>query len=355
MTTHGGWWGPALEGDERDVQVMLDSFTAAHSLDLEDDPAAVIALVSALADLGIWTVGTSESAGGGGAGHRLTAAVFERLGRAWPALGWACVQAHAAVDLLGDDHRFDALVARIHAGTAAVAVADTSSAHVRLAWTGNTVTGVIDRLDAAAPTPYLLVLDGDDAAVLIAPDAVRFTPQRRTGLVGALTRSAEVDATGDAVRPLTGISTDTARNRLRLGAAAVAAGIAGAAADAAAAYAADRRQFGDALTAIPTVRHSLLGQATGSVVALAPALGDSDPVHAFAAARHACDNAIDVAAAALQSHGGYGYLTEYSAERRLRDAVSLRAAVDTQGAAVATARALAGLPPAPPSLRKEAS
>ncbi|MET0885541.1 MAG: acyl-CoA dehydrogenase family protein, partial [Mycetocola sp.] len=41
---------------------------------------------------------------------------------------------------------------------------------------------------------------------------------------------------------------------------------------------------------------------------------------------HACDAAIDVASAALQVHGGYGYLKEYSPERLLRDAVSLRGA-----------------------------
>ncbi|WP_016693531.1 acyl-CoA dehydrogenase family protein [Rhodococcus rhodochrous] len=355
MTSRTAWWGPALDGDEHDVQAMLDSFVAAHELDLDDDPVAVTALIAELADLGIWTVGTSEAAGGGGAGRRLTAAVFERLGHAWPALGWASVQAHAAVDLLGDDSRFVDLITRIHAGAAAVAVVDTYSSHVRLTWVDDTVTGVIDRVDAASEAPHLLVLDGADTAVLIAPEAARFTPQRRTGLGGALTRSAEIDVSGEAVHLLTGIPAVTARIRLHLGAAAVAAGIAGAATDAAAAYAADRRQFGDVLTTIPTVRQNLFAQATGSVVALAPALGDSHPVHALAAARHACDSAIDIAAAALQSHGGYGYLTEYGAERRLRDAVSLRAAVDTQGAGVAGARALVGQQAAPAVLRKDAS
>ncbi|MFC9359618.1 acyl-CoA dehydrogenase family protein [Rhodococcus sp. NPDC057014] len=356
MSWSSGWWGPALHGDNRDVRAMLDSFVAAHDPVLGDDPTAVTALVTELAELGIWTVGTAESAGGGGAGRELSVVALERLGRAWPALGWASAQAHAAVDVLAGDDRFTDLVTRIHAGAAAVAVVDASSPHVRLALSGDTLSGAIDRVDAAAESPHVLVLVDDDAAVLVAPGATTATPLRRTGLGGAFTRSLEVQATGGDVHELTAVDITSARARLRIGAAAVAAGIAGAAAEDAADYASGRRQFGAALTAIPTVRQSLLGQATRSVTALSAVLaaGD-DAVQTLAVARDGCDGAIDVAAAALQSHGGYGYLAEYSAERRLRDAVSLRAAVDTQGGAIAAGRTLVGLAPASTSLRKEAS
>ncbi|MFC9355090.1 acyl-CoA dehydrogenase family protein [Rhodococcus sp. NPDC057014] len=356
MSWSKGWWGPALGGDEQDVRAMLDSFVAAHELVLEDDPATVAGLVAELAELGIWTVGTAESAGGGGAGRELSVVALERLGRAWPALGWASVQAHTAVDVLAGDDRFTDLVARVHAGSAAVAVVDAGSPHVRLAWSGDTLTGSIDRADAAAEDPHVLVLVDDDAAVLVAPTALTATPLRRTGLGGAFTRSLEVQATGGDVHELKSVDVPSARARLRIGAAAVAAGIAGAAADDAADYASGRRQFGAALTAIPTVRQSLLGQATRSVTSLGAVLAAADDaVQTLAVVREACDGAIDVAAAALQSHGGYGYLDEYGAERRLRDAVSLRAAVDTQSAAVAAGRTLVGLAPVPTALRKDAS
>ena len=59
-------------------------------------------------------------------------------------------------------------------------------------------------------------------------------------------------------------------------------------------------------------------------------------------------------AAALQSHGGYGYLTEYPVERMLRDAVSLRAACGVHASAVPTGRLLASLP-TDPLLRKDES
>ncbi|WP_147965832.1 acyl-CoA dehydrogenase family protein [Streptomyces malaysiensis] len=58
----------------------------------------------------------------------------------------------------------------------------------------------------------------------------------------------------------------------------------------------------------------------------------------------ACDAAVDVAAAAPQVHGGYGHLKEYPAEHHVRDAVSLRAAVDAAGIAVSEAARLVGMP-----------
>lgn len=356
MSWSNGWWGPVIDGDDNDVRTMLDKFVAAHEPVLEDEPAVVAGLIVELAELGIWTVGTAESTGGGGAGRSLTVAVLERLGRAWPALGWAAAQAHAAVDVLAGDHRLADLATLIHAGRAAVAVVDATSAHVRLTWNGDTLTGSIDRVDAAAEHPHLLVLDGDDAAVLVAPTAAEATPLRRTGLGGAFTRSLDVQAGRDEIHELTAVDVPAARARLRLGAAAVAAGVAGASADDAARYASSRRQFGAPLTAIPAVRQSLLGQATRCVTTLGAVLAVADdPVQTFAVAREACDSAIDVAAAALQSHGGYGYLAEYGAQRRLRDAVSLRAATDTWSAAITTARTLVGLASAPTSFRMEAS
>ncbi|AWT51593.1 acyl-CoA dehydrogenase family protein [Mycolicibacterium smegmatis] len=345
MSSSRQWWGPALDDDARGLRDMLDEFVDAHELALTDDAAAVAALVGELAGLGIWTLGTAETCGGGGADRTLTTVAFERLGRAWPALGWAAVQAHTAVDVLAGDDRFADLVAALHTGDAAVAVVDAQSLHVRLQRDGAAITGTVDRVDVAAEEPHLLVLFDDGTAALIEPPMVAQNPLRRTGFGGALTRSLDVDA--PAAHVVGGVDVDAAQVRLRLGAAAVAAGIAGAAADAAVAYASDRRQFGDTLTAIPTVRKSLMEQTSRAVLILGAVLGGAeDPIQAASVALHALDGAIDVAAGALQSHGGYGYLVEYDAERRLRDAVSLRAAADIRGQAITTARTLAGVAPA---------
>jgi hypothetical protein len=225
------------------------------------------------------------------------------------------VQAHAAAEVLGADERWAGLVADIHAGNAAVAVVD---------------SGRITRVDAAGERPHVLVLDSESTVRVHSPESLSYQPLRRTGLGGALTRSANAIRSGVV---LDGVDVAAARVRLRLGAAAVAAGIADAAAEAALAYSASRRQFGAALTALPTVRDQLFGSSGAVAVMLRQVLrtADATPWQAASVLDAACESAIDACARAVQSHGGYGYLTEYPVERLLRDAVSLRAACDTAG------------------------
>lgn len=349
------WRGPRLGDDQRDLTAMLGQFAVDHDVAIADDPAVVDPLVAELAELGVWTLGVAEEHGGGGADRATTSVALIEVGRTWPALGLAAAQAHAAVAVLAGDDRCADLVRRVHAGTAMVAVVDAGSSHVHLHRSGAALHGSVDRVDAAAEAPYLLVLSGEEEALLVDPSATTASPVVRTGLAGALTRSLEVHVGAEDAVVLAGVDVAAARAQLRLGIAAVAAGIAVAAADAAAEYAATRHQFGDTLTAIPTVRQSLLRQAERVSLMLGAVLvGEEDPVGSLATAQAACEGAIEVAAAALQSHGGYGYLAEYPAERHLRDAVSLRAAADLPGAAVATARTLVGLPPTEP-LAQEAS
>src|SRR5688572_22021419 len=127
---------------------MLDALAADRDVVLSDDPEAVGAIVTDLAALGIWTLGTDVEHVGGGADRVTTAVALERLGRTWPALGWAATQAHTAVDVLSGDDRFSGLVAAVHAGSAPVAVVDATSRHVRLAWSLEALTGSVDRIDA---------------------------------------------------------------------------------------------------------------------------------------------------------------------------------------------------------------
>ncbi|WP_214104774.1 acyl-CoA dehydrogenase family protein [Acrocarpospora catenulata] len=331
------WYGPALGEDERDLARLLDTVAADRETPLTDDPALVAELVGELAALGVWTVAADEAHGGGGAGRAAAVVVWERLGRHWPALGWASVQAHAALAALavagadgaaggigaaGATGALD-LAGGLHKGTEAVAVVDLAAPHARLDVAAGTARGRVARVDAAHPAPHLLLLR-DGQCLLVRAQAVRYAPVARTGLDGALTRSAEIDG---PCAELTGAPAGDVRAILRLGGAAVAAGIAGAAADAAVAYTRERRQFGGPLIDLPTVRRSVADQKSWVRTTLAAVCGaDESPLAAAALLRHAADGAIEVAAAALQAHGGYGYLTEYPVERHLRDAVSLRAA-----------------------------
>lgn len=294
---------------------------------------------------GLWSIGMSEEAGGGGAPLDLRQVALVALGGEQPALAWSVVQAHAAAEVLAlaaDEAGLGELLAATVEGGQSACIVDAADPQVRLdAATG--LAGGIGRLDPGGEAPLVVVLDGPGAAWVLAPDAI--TPsavRRRTGLAGALTVSAEV--TGPAVR-VTGIDADAIRARLQLGGAAIAAGIAVAAAEAALAYSRERIQFGAPLTGLPTVRASLAEQAASAAAAVEVALtvGARPPARAAAVLRDNCERGIAVAAAAVQSLGGYGYLREYGVERMLRDAVSLRAAT---GAAQGMRRVADTLAPA---------
>lgn len=331
---------PTLTSEQADIADLIGAVVAGtthHPCD--EHPETVDVVRRQLAELGVWTLGVSTS-DGPGAGDELAAVAFACLGQDWPALAWAAVQAHTALDVLGDS----APAVDIQTGRATVAVVDDASAVVRLTVTDGRISGRVDRIDPAGKQPHILVLR-QDSARLIPPHALRLSSLRRTGFDGALTTSAElVEPLREEKVTITGVDTDAARTRLRLGAAAIAAGIAAAAADAALTYTEQREQFGAPLTALPTVREMLLSSSGAATTLFRQVLWPRGCVawHAAAVLETACELAIETCARAVQVHGGYGYLTDYPAERLLRDAVSLRAACDVAGASRAGAAELVG-------------
>jgi alkylation response protein AidB-like acyl-CoA dehydrogenase len=339
-----GWWGPRPDDDQKAVLELVDDLTASRLVRAGDDrPDAVDAARRVLAEHGLWTLGAAESAGGGGADTATTLVALARLAGTWPALAWASVQAHAAARVLSDaGPSWRGLLDAVHEA-APVAVCAVEADEVALV--DGRLTGVLDRVDPAARNPHLVLLLGRETAVVLAPEDVTFGPGvRRTGLDGALTVSCHLDVAVDEAALVTGAAVSEARTLLDVGAAALAAGIAEACARAALAYSENRVQFGAPLTALPTVRSSLLTQSAAARAVLTTSIGtDLDQPDAAAAALvPAFDLAIDVAASALQSHGGYGYMAEYLVEGLLRDAVSLRAASRATEAGRGAALALVG-------------
>lgn len=337
------WWGPAPDDDQRAVLDLVDDLVDGLLERAGDDEEAVAAARRVLAEHGLWTLGADEATGGGGADGRTTMLAVARLAGAWPALAWACVQVHAACLLLAYDNAAGhaELLARVHEGEP-VAVVDVPGGQVEVA--ENRVDGVLDRLDAAATQPQVLALVARHTAVLLPPTDVHHGPVlRRTGFGGALTHACAVDGPLPDGAAISGPVVDRARVMLLAGAVAVAAGAAEAAAHAAVSYSGEREQFGGPLTELPTVRAALSTQVATVRRLLATALAavdSSDPVAVAAVLAPALDDAMDVAAAAVQSHGGYGYMVEYRVEGLLRDLVSLRAASGATEAARWAADAL---------------
>ncbi|WP_331763599.1 acyl-CoA dehydrogenase family protein [Streptomyces anthocyanicus] len=316
---------PALSTEQADLAAMLSALVAdAEERPRDEQPDDAVAIRRRLAELGVWTLGAATD--GDQVSDELTALAFAGVARGWPALAWASVQAHAAVDVLGDS----VLSSAIQAGENTVAVVDDTSAAVRLTTTDGRVSGRIDRIDPAGERPHVVVL-GHGTAQVFPPDALRFEQVRRTGLDGALTCSVELaQPVAEADVVIDGVDTDAARIRLRLGAAAVAAGIADAAAEAALKYSREREQFGAPLTALPSVRDTLLSTSGSAARVLRQVLRARDCTvwQAAEVLDSACEQAIDACTRAVQAHGGYGYLTEYHVGSMLRDAVSLRASCD---------------------------
>ncbi len=118
-------------------------------------------------------------------------------------------------------------------------------------------------------------------------------------------------------------------DRSRLAIAAQAVGIAQGAIDAALAYAAERRQFGDRIIDFQAIQFMLADMAAQTeaarqlVYAACTRVDDDDPNLAYwtsAAKLIAGDTAMKVTTDAVQVFGGYGYSSEYPVERMMRDA-----------------------------------
>ena len=118
-------------------------------------------------------------------------------------------------------------------------------------------------------------------------------------------------------------------DRSRLAIAAQAVGIAQGATDAALAYAAERRQFGDRIIDFQAIQFMLADMASQTeaarqlVYAACARVDDEDPNLAYwtsAAKLIAGDTAMRVTTDAVQVYGGYGYSSEYPVERMMRDA-----------------------------------
>jgi alkylation response protein AidB-like acyl-CoA dehydrogenase len=118
-------------------------------------------------------------------------------------------------------------------------------------------------------------------------------------------------------------------DRSRLAIAAQAVGIAQGATDAALAYAAERRQFGERIVDFQAIQFMLADMASQTeaarqlTYAACTRVDDEDPNLAYwtsAAKLIAGDTAMRVTTDAVQIFGGYGYITEYPVERMMRDA-----------------------------------
>jgi len=114
----------------------------------------------------------------------------------------------------------------------------------------------------------------------------------------------------------------------RISLAAGAVGVAQACVDASVAYASERKQFGKPLAQFQLIQELIADMAVETEAARlmawrAAALADTGASYTLAASQakyYASEVAVRAANAALQAHGGYGYVDEFPVARYLRDA-----------------------------------
>jgi acyl-CoA dehydrogenase-like protein len=194
-----------------------------------------------------------------------------------------------------------------------------------LAW-GSTVEGQLrlPRVDLGLQPDQVVAVDAEGAMVVWPATGLPAGPVLgRCGLPGLGPRSIALDVT-----PVVDVDQGSvAAAWWRLGTAACALGTAGGALARARSYVETRHQFGAPLVQIPTIARTVrtigreLDDASTAILTEAGRAGDIPPDLARSVANTAVRGCLE----SVQLLGGYGYLTEYIVEGRLRDAVSLRA------------------------------
>jgi alkylation response protein AidB-like acyl-CoA dehydrogenase len=295
---------------------------------------------SAVADLGWAGLEVPESLAGGGAGFAELAVVLVELGRAaaaGPYLG-GIVLGVGALALLEPGPDRDGLLSDVAAGRRVVAVAmaggDTSvggSPPFRLRRTGGrcTLEGAASFVPDAPDADRLLLWAADEAspgglAVAVVDRGRPGLEVRARPVVDGTRQLGTVVADGvavvqDGVWRFNGDPSAASAQLLDRTAVAVACdslGVAERTLELTAAYAGTRHQFGRPIGSFQAVKHICADMLVSVTVArhlIAEAVarvGAGDPeawVSASMAKSYATASAVEVAGAALQVHGGYGY------------------------------------------------
>jgi alkylation response protein AidB-like acyl-CoA dehydrogenase len=283
-----------LSQDQKDIKGVARELLTARSPWAKVREAAEAqtydqALWSELTQLGWPGIAVAEEHGGQGLGAVELAVLLEEL-------GYAC----AATPFLST-------------ATVAAVIQATGTDEQRARWlpglaSGETTAGMGTRELCADPVgaAVVLVLDGDDAVLIADPEAtelVSIDPTRRFGTIAG---------EGEPLGP-------GAADRVRAAIAAEVVGVAQRGLEMSLEYVKERKQFGVPVGSFQAVAHRcaqmLLGtESARSTAYFAAWAADADPARlpeaAALAAACAADAGRDVAASAIQAHGGIGFTWE---------------------------------------------
>jgi len=301
-------------------------------------------MMSALADLGILGALVPPDLGGLGLGAAATMMLLQELAR-----GWTTVAAIVTTHVVATDALARSAATDLRRGLPALTrgevwAASAVSGDVGLARDGDgcVLSGRTGLVDNAARAGMFVVVardaDGPATAVVVPRTSARLRVHDAPATVGArgvgaghlvldgvrVERSAILG--GEAAARIGGLA--------RLGLAATAVGVAQAALEAALRYSRERETFGTAICQHQAIQLKLADMATAVTAARLLTAHGADRLDAVAddlparmARLAATEAALTVTLEAMRIHGGYGYTTEFPAERYYRDAPRLALAL----------------------------
>ena len=301
-------------------------------------------MMSALADLGILGALVPPDLGGLGLGATATTMLLEELARGWTTVA-AIVTTHVvATDALARSAAAD-LRRRLPALTRGeMWAASAVSGDVGLARDGDgcVLSGRTGLVDNAARAGMFVVVahdaDGPATAVVLPRTSPRLRVDDAPATVGARGLGAGYLVLDGVRVERSAVLGGQAAARMgalaRLGLAATAVGVAQAALEAALRYSRERETFGTAICQHQAIQLKLADMATAVTAARLLTAHGADRLDAVAdnlparmARLAATEAALTVTLEAMRIHGGYGYTTEFPAERYYRDAPRLALAL----------------------------
>ena len=351
----------SLNEDQRAIQDMARAFTAdritPHAHQWDEDKVWPADVARAAGDLGFGSIYVSEAGGGCDLSRVESVLIFEQMAMGCPSTA-AMISIHNMatwmIDRFGNDEQRERLVGELatldkmasYCLTEPGAGSDAAGLKTKAVKDGDTyvLNGAKAFISGGGTSDVYVVMarTSDDGARGISCFVVeKDTP--------GLSFGAQEKKLGWHSQPTCAVMFDDCRipaanlvgeegqgfkiammgldgGRLNIGACSL--GGAQRALDEAIAYTKDRKQFGKAISDFQATQFKLADMATELeaarllIYAAADKVSKGAPGAAAAAAmakRLATDTGFDVTNAALQLHGGYGYLQDYPIERILRD------------------------------------
>ena len=348
-----------LETFRKTVRAICDQYVAPRAVEIDETDEFPHDVHRALVDHELMAVGYPEEFGGAGESSLSFALMIEEIARASASVSLIPAVSRLGaipVMLAGTDEQKHALLGGISRGEHQMSYALTEPASgsdavamrtryeragdgFRLSGTKRFITnaGVSDRYTVFATSDPAERSRGISAFVVHADDAGFSVgkAEEKLGIHGSPTREVYLDGVelpGDRLIGEEGKGFTYAMRTLdysRPSIAAQALGIAQAAFDASASYAAEREQFGQRISDFQGIQFLLADMAmqveaarllTYKAAAAVDAGIPQMTYFASIAKAHASDTAMRVTTDAVQVLGGYGYMREYGVERLMRDA-----------------------------------